>query len=196
MAERAILKYMIGMLNGKAKDLGKGNVIIETSGGVGYVINVSESVKNTILSQKECTLYTHTAMRKDTIELFGFLENEEYSTFLLLITVNGIGPKKAITILETVPSSSLLSAISKEDSDTLVSYGINKKQAVKIILDLSKKINLQKDDLSSDTIIALIALGYDKREAVEAIKNIDKTGPIEEQIQLALRSMRRGVQDK
>lgn len=196
MAERAILKYMIGMLNGKAKDLGKGNVIIETSGGVGYVINVSESVKNTILSQKECTLYTHTAMRKDTIELFGFLENEEYSTFLLLITVNGIGPKKAITILETVPSSSLLSAISKEDSDTLVSYGINKKQAVKIILDLSKKINLQKDDQSSDTIIALIALGYDKREAVEAIKNIDKTGPIEEQIQLALRSMRRGVQDK
>lgn len=179
------------MLQGKAKDLGKGNIILETGGGVGYVVNVSNSVKNIILSQEKCTLHTHTIIRKDTMELFGFIESEEYSTFLLLLSVNGIGPKKAISILETIPSQALLSAISKEDTDTITSYGINKKQALKIILDLSKKIELQKNDQSSDVIIALIALGYDKKEALDAIKNIEKNITLEEQIQSALRSMRK-----
>ena len=86
---------MIGTLTGTVRDAGKDAVVVETGGGVGYAVTVSAATKNSILSQKSCTLHTHTAVRKDTIALFGFLEQEEYSAFLLLISVSGVGPKKA-----------------------------------------------------------------------------------------------------
>ena len=62
---------------------------------VWYAVTVSAVTKNSILTQESCTLYTHTAVRKDTIDLFGFLEQAEYSAFLLLISVSGVGPKKS-----------------------------------------------------------------------------------------------------
>ena len=183
---------MIGTVTGKAKDTGKGLVNMETQGGVGYSINVAGMTKENILQKDVCTLFTHTVIRKDTIELFGFLKQEEYSSFLLLITVSGIGPKKALTILETIPTETLLLAIKKGDQETLESFSINKKQAQRIILDLQRKITISEDtNIANDVVAALIALGYDKREIMEAVRDTaahDKT--IEEQIQEALKTLR------
>ena len=184
---------MIGTLTGKAKDAGKGMIIVETDGGVGYAVGVSAATKNTVLKKGTCTLHTHTVIRKDTIELFGFPERKEYSAFLLLITVSGIGPKKALTILEAMPIPTLLQTIKNEDTDTLISFGIGKKQAQRIILELQRKIETADGEtgMSGDIIAALIALGYDKKEIVETLKHAPpKTETIEEQIQETLKAMR------
>ena len=183
---------MIGRITGKAEDAGKGAILIETGGGVGYIVNTTAATKSTALTQKSCTLFTHTAIRKDTMELFGFPEQEEYAAFLLLLTVSGIGPKKALSLLETAPPATLLATIKNEDTETMVSLGIGRKQAQRIILDLQKKIETteQTTTIPADVITALVALGYDKREIAETLKETALTGKTtEEQIKEALRAM-------
>ncbi|MDE0243697.1 MAG: Holliday junction branch migration protein RuvA [Candidatus Kaiserbacteria bacterium] len=185
---------MIGVLTGMTSDAGKDMIVVQTSGGVGYLVTVSDAVKNAVLSQKESTLFTHTAIQKDTMKLFGFLDQEVYSTFLLLLTVSGIGPKKALSILSTVPPQPLIAAIKKEDVDTLVSFGVGRKQAQRIILDLQKSTEVLDDSsgITSDVITALIALGYDRKEIAETFRDVTLSGEtVEQQIQEALKHMRR-----
>lgn len=184
---------MIGVLTGTARDAGKGTVTIQTNGGVGYIVTVTDGDKNEVLSQKTCTLYTHTALQKDTLHLFGFLDQEVYSTFLLLITVSGIGPKKAIGILATVPPNPLITAIQKGDVDTLVSFGVGKKQAQRIILDLQKSTEelTNTPDVTSDVTAALIALGYNRKEIADTLQKTTLTSTtIEGRLQEALKCMR------
>ena len=186
---------MIGKISGKAEDAGKSAVIVETGGGVGYIVTVSTTTKDTILAKESCTLFTYTSIRKETMDLFGFLEQEEYSTFLLLLSVSGVGPKKALAILETTPPSPLLAAIKNEDVETMVSFGMGKKQAQRIVLDLQRKIDAAEDvsHTPSDVIAALIALGYEKGEIAEMLKNTKLgDGNTEQQIQEALKAMRGG----
>ena len=184
---------MIGALTGTVRDAGKDVVVVETGGGVGYAVTVSAVTKHSILSQKSCTLYTHTAVRNDTIDLFGFLEQEEYSAFLLLISVSGVGPKKALAVLDAMPVQTLLSAIQKEDVATLVSFGVGKKQAQRMVLDLQKKIEVDVGDaaLSSDLVATLVALGYEKKEIAEVLKDVSlQSETTEEQVQEFLKFVR------
>ena len=94
--------------------------------------------------------------------------------------------------METIPTETLLLAIKKGDQETLESFSINKKQAQRIILDLQRKITISEDThITNDVVAALIALGYDKREIMEAVRDTalqDKT--IEEPIQEALKTLR------
>ena len=184
---------MIGTLSGKVQDAGKGIIIIETQGGVGYQVTLSEMTKQAVLQHETCTLFTHTVVKKDTIELFGFSDQGEYSAFILLITVSGVGPKKAIDVLEKMPVATLLQAIKNEDTDLLMSFGIGKKQAQKIVIELQRKIELEDDiiGISADTIAALVALGYSKDEIVKVLRHKKIKGEtIEEQIQETLRAIR------
>lgn len=133
-------------------------------------------------------------VRNDGIELFGFLNQEEYSAFLLLLTVSGIGPKKALGILETIPTATLLQAIQKEDVDTLISFGMGRKQAQRITLELQRKIEMADagSGISGDVITAMVALGYDKKEIVEVLRQTNiPDGTTEEQIQETLKAMRK-----
>ncbi len=178
---------------GTVRDAGKDMVVVETKGGVGYAVVVSAATKNSALSKEPCTLYTHTAVRKDTIDLFGFLEQEEYSTFLLLLSVSGVGPKKALAVLDAMPVQTLLSAIQKEDVVTLASFGVGKKQAQRMVLDLQKKIEIDSVDseVSNDLFATLIALGYEKREISEVLKDVVLQGnTVEEQVQTFLKLVR------
>ena len=184
---------MIGMLAGRVRDAGKDVVVVETEGGVGYAVTVSAATKNSILSKGFCSLHTHTAVRKDTIDLFGFLEQEEYSAFLLLISVSGVGPKKALAVLDAMPVPTLLSAIQREDVGILTSFGVGKKQAQRMVLDLQKKIEVEggNSGLSGDVVVALVALGYDKKEIAEALQGVTLKGEtIAEQVQESLKYMR------
>ena len=185
--------YMIGTLTGTVWDAGKDMVVVETGGGVGYAVVVSAITKNSILSNTSCTLYTHTAIRKDTIDLFGFLGREEYSAFLLLLSVSGVGPKKALATLDAMPVQTLLSAIQKEDVSTLVSFGVSKKQAQRMVLDLQKKIEIDSIDseISSDLVATLVALGYEKKEISEVLKEVVlHSDTVEEQVQEFLKLVR------
>lgn len=184
---------MIGALTGTVRDAGKDMVVVETGGGVGYAVVVSAATKNSILSKTSCALHTHTVVRKDTIDLFGFLEQEEYSAFLLLLSVSGVGPKKALAVLDAMPVQTLLSAIQREDVATLVSFGVGKKQAQRMVLDLQKKIEIGSvgSEVSADLVATLVALGYEKREISEVLKDIVLQGhTVEEQVQEFLRHIR------
>ena len=184
---------MIGTLTGTVRDAGKDVVVVGTGGGVGYAVTVSVTTKNKALLKKSCTLYTHTAVRKDTIDLFGFLEQEEYSAFLLLISVSGVGPKKALAVLDAMPVQTLLSAIQKEDVATLVSFGVGRTQAQRMVLDLQKKIEIEEGDsgLSGDLVATLVALGYEKKEIADVLKDVSlQSETIEEQVQEFLKIVR------
>ncbi len=182
---------MIGGIKGKPQNSHKGSVLIETSGGISYLINVKDNTLKNIISKKEIYLHTHTIVRNNSIELFGFLTWEEYTCFLLLISVSGIGPKSALNILNNLESQTLLSYIKKGDIDSMVTYKINKKTAQKLIIELQPKI---KSDISSqnpltqDVVNALATLGYSKNTVIEILKNHPMdSASLEKQIQTILR---------
>ena len=182
---------MIGMLQGSIHEHKKGSVLVKTTGGVGYVVFVSSKDKEALLKQKKCSLYTHTVFRRDSIELFGFRAAEEQSCFLLLISVSGIGPKKAMVILEKLPTSVLFKVIQSKDSETLKSYGISERDAQKIIIELYKKNEIEESHTGTqpDLIIALLTLGYSRKEIQPILKTINPEDTLERQIQVALRNL-------
>ena len=176
------------------------------AGGVGYKLTVS---KNTFASLsplygKTATLFTYRAVREDAVELFGFATEDELSAFKLLITVSGVGPKAAISVLSTFTSDALASVIASGDAKTLSrTPGVGLKTAQKIILELKDKISGEivssaqtesnfvtaASGGGSDAVDALAVLGYTRAEAVAALKGIDPTLPLETIIGEALKKL-------
>ena len=183
---------MIGSLTGTAEEAGKGVVLLQTSAGVGYEVHTTEGTKQRVIGT-DCTLRIHTAVRKESIELFGFVDEEYYSLFLLLITITGIGPKKAIAVLETVSPATLRQAVQEENPDLLVSFGMGKKQAQRITIELQKKITMggSTAQISGEVVTALLALGYSKKEIGEITKEKLQGESVEEQIKEALKQLRK-----
>ena len=183
---------MIGYLSGEIGDGGKDMVIVNTEGGVGYIVSVSKATKDVLLKSSKGGLFTHTIVRNNGIELFGFKEYDEFTAFLLLITVSGVGPKKAMNILESIPVSIITGAIKNEDINILIEQGISKIQASKIVFELYKKVNIDKDsEKDSDLVYALVALGYDKKEIKDCLSNLkNRDASLENKISEALKIMR------
>ena len=183
---------MIGKITGEVLDSGKDTIIINTSCGVGYLVNVSNTDKKELLTKKRGDLFIYTSFSNNSISLFGFLNNVTYTTFLLLISVSGIGPKKAQGILESIPAKTLLSSIRQDDVETIESFGINKTQAKRLVLELQKKIKTDPSEaFSNDLIAGLIALGYSRSEINEALKLMknNKKDSTEKMLQEALKIM-------
>lgn len=139
-------------------------------------------------------VYTH--VREDQITLFGFSSKAELDLFKQLLTVSGVGPKSALTIIGSGTAPEIKSAVSNADVDFFQSIsGIGKKTAQRIIIDLKSKIGETKElDLSStdikhrkDLLSALKTMGITADEVKDVIKNIDANLPIQEQIRLALK---------
>lgn len=184
---------MIGSLNGKIIDKRNNCLIIEV-GGVGYKIYTTREIAGAMPMDKNALLWTHLSVREDSQTLYGFKEKTDLEFFEMLLTVSGIGPKSALTILNIAPVSALRSAIASGDAGHLTkTTGVGLKKAEKIILELKDKFDLVEGELEahkeiSDATDALVALGYSRREASEALKKVpaskDKT---EEKIKEALR---------
>ena len=155
-------------------------------------------------------LYSYMAVREDGIELFGFISYEELSAFKLLITVSGVGPKAAISILSQLSPTKLAIAVCTDDKKAISqANGIGPKTAARIILELKDKLKgsvLDDDtDGDSDTFVpqnagnklgdaqdALAVLGYSKSEAMSALKGIDTSSlELDEIIKLALKKLMR-----
>ncbi len=183
---------MIGFISGKAKDFGDDTLLITTGEGVGYVVSTIKNQKDTILGGKDdiVELYTHLIARDNSVSLIGFLDKESLNMFKLLISVSRIGPKIALGILNNAPTEELLVAIASEDRETLTKgYGIGKKSAERLILELQGKIDKETGEkgTTADVLAALITLGYGKDEARGAIREIkDKNGELDVQIREAL----------
>lgn len=200
---------MIGHISGTF-DHRDGTKIIIDCGGVGFELTVTNSVLMKLPRQGEkLKVLTHMAVREDAMQLFGFSSKEEKALFLNLISVSGIGPKGAMSILSSFEIKNLVVAITKGDADYITSaQGIGKKTAQRVIIELKEKLGklysletvdsisgvaADEDPLMKDSVAALMALGYSAREAKKAVieSGIDLSGSprIEDIIKKSLRNL-------
>lgn len=171
---------MIASLRGKLIYKQPYNIIIEV-GGVGYSINVPLNTLSALPEEgKDIFIYVYTHVRQDTLQLYGFLSNDEKKIFVALLGISGIGPKMALNILSGIPYDKLLHAIEKEDIALLCKIpGLGKKTAHRLILELKEKIPSTAETFSKlfeDTLSALINLGYKKSVAKESLEKAYKKG--------------------
>lgn len=187
---------MIGSIRGKIILKKEKWLIIETA-GVGYKINVSpDTVSKSKKVGEEAILWIHTHVREDALDLYGFLEHSELEFFEMLISVSGIGPKGALTILGVTSIETLRKAIGTGDISYLTKIsGIGKKTAEKILIELRDKVgdkmkaeqggNSLQGEL--DALEALKSLGFSQSEAREALKKVDPESNTNTKIKEALK---------
>ncbi len=196
---------MIAYLKGKILEKNENLIILEVN-NVGYEVNISLNTYLTLANKEECELFTYLQVKEDGISLFGFSTKSEKELFTNLITVNGVGPKMAITILSGASITDIVTAIVSEDSKMLSKFkGVGKKTAERIILELKEKLGETmkleggdlasvdlKNDVVNDCIMALVALGLSKSEAVKRIKeNISDSDTVETLIEKILKNLSR-----
>lgn len=179
-----------GVVEGK-----KPTYIVLNVGGHGYRIETSLSNYSSLGIGQESTLYTHVKVTEDAIKIYGFKGEKERDIFSLLIeSVPAMGPVKALSILSAVTAEDLLKLIEKEDMTRLKSIkGIGDKVAARIIVELKARLpalECKKTRISSkmtDVINALVVLGYNRKEATEAVQEIDDSEePVEEIVKKVL----------
>ncbi len=190
---------MIGELHGQIINQNEKTVTLLV-GGVGYLVYASAGTLSqlAVAGEQPVRLLTHLVVREDALDLYGFLESAERDLFRLLIGVSGIGPRSAISILSLAPTNLLIQAIraGKTEHLTRVS-GIGAKNAQKIILELKDKLGAITDETSeaflsgeADALAALQSLGYNLREAREALQRVpDEITGIDARIKAALQQL-------
>ncbi len=181
--------------------------------GVGYKLTISERTYQALASQGgSACLYTHLAVREDGVELFGFMNESELDTFLLLTSVSGVGPKAAMAILSQFTPEQFIFAVCTEDKKAIAkANGIGPKIAARIILELHDKLAASGTlpDLGTadaavqppvsgapsalrDAQEALLVLGYNRTEILTALQGIDHAAmSSEEIIRTALKKLMR-----
>lgn len=172
---------MIAHLKGSVLFAGDRYVIIETA-GVGYKVRVTTDTLSHLRKSgdKVVSLWIHTIVREDALDLYGFQNQNEHDFFEMLISVSGIGPKSALGILNVAPIDHLKEAIAMGDTAALTKVsGIGSKSAQKIILELRDKLGGDGSDTGTtmlgderDAIEGLVALGFVERAAREALKKV------------------------
>ena len=187
-----------------------GNLAVIDCGGVGYKLNISYTTFTKLpeLGQK-FKLYTHLVVKDDALDLLGFYDLSEKNAFVMLTSVSGIGPKSAMSVLSSLTPEKFAFAVASGDYKELsIAQGVSAKTAQKIILELKDKINKESateaksggetyipdsspagENPRSLAMVGLIALGYSRAEAIEALRNVDLTKPIADIIKLALRNL-------
>ena len=197
---------MIAQISGTLAHKVPGEVIVDV-GGVGYQVFIPLNVFYRLPEIGErVTLYIHTHLREDALQLFGFQEATEKQVFLLLNSVAGIGPKLAVNILSGIPADELAQAIKEGDQLRLVSIpGVGKKLAERMIVELRDKfatfqaqvtetpVASNGSQLMQDAVSALVNLGYRKAEVEKSVRDTVQAGntTLEEVIKEALRRISR-----
>jgi len=178
---------MIAHLRGKLLAKHPNQAIVET-GGVGYDVTISVPTFSDLPAiGDEVTLHIHTHVREDLIALYGFLRLAEKRLFEKLITVSGIGPKLAITILSGIAADEMVSAIRGNDIARLTRIpGIGKKTAERMVLELRDKLPSEgvaespampaMSAVEEDVLSALMNLGYQRAAAERALASVEKNG--------------------
>ena len=191
---------MISHLRGRLISRHPNEVIVET-GGVGYDVTVSVPTFSELPPLgSEVALHIHTHVREDQIALYGFLRAEEKELFEKLITVSGIGPKLAITILSGMPAEDMINAIRGNDVARLTKIpGIGRKTAERLVLELRDKLPVQGGDVKAavptmsatqeDVLSALMNLGYQRPAAEKAVAAVAKNGSFDAMFRDALAAM-------
>jgi Holliday junction DNA helicase RuvA len=191
---------MIAHLRGKLLAKHPNQAIVE-AGGVGYDVTISVPTFSDLpAAGSEVALHIHTHVREDVIALYGFLRSAEKQLFEKLITVSGIGPKLAITILSGMPADEAVSAIQGNDVGRLTRIpGIGKKTAERMVLELRDKLPLEAKGagtaapalsaVEEDVLSALMNLGYQRAAAERALAGVARSGSFETMFRGALAAL-------
>ena len=193
---------MIGRISGILLDKTPPLALIDCN-GVGYECEVPMSTFY-LLPQvgEKVTLLTHFVVREDAQLLFGFGTNQERLMFRQLLKVNGIGAKSALAILSGLSIDELIQSVSLQEAGLLTRVpGIGKKTAERLLLELKDKFTLDSAlsikgsgiaSISQDVLNALIALGYNERESLNAVKSLGTNLTVNDGIKQALKYLSKG----
>ncbi|KUK32629.1 MAG: Holliday junction ATP-dependent DNA helicase RuvA [Thermoanaerobacterales bacterium 50_218] len=198
---------MISFLKGVIAETGEKSLVLDVH-GVGYEVIVPFGVlKNLPPLGEEVKLHTHLYLREDFAQLYGFLSREDRDLFRLLLTVQGIGPRVALTILDVFSGEELLRVVSQENIEGLLQVpGIGKKSAQRLLLELREKLprhfgegvvgsGFSDRSVYDEAFDALLALGYSKQEAGGVLKKIEKNKKLRtasEVLRCALKELGKG----
>ncbi|NCC79789.1 MAG: Holliday junction branch migration protein RuvA [Clostridia bacterium] len=193
---------MYDYIKGKFKGIFKDYVSIE-NGGIGYKVYTSgNSMAMMPGIDEEATLYLTQIVREDFIGLYGFTSRDELELFSILITINGVGAKAALSLLSASSPDNLKFAIVNENESLLIKApGIGKKIAQRLILELKGKLKIEdytgmdetskkkalSENISNEALAALMTLGYTEKEAKTALKYVEEDQSIERIIKDALK---------
>lgn len=180
---------MIAKLTGKPEILDNQSIILDIN-GVGYKVFFNPKSNQLLPS----TLFIHTHVKDDALDLYGFISKEELQLFKLLISVSGIGPKTGINVMAKGVEA-ITQAVSRADVDFFTTIPrLGRKNAQKIIIELKSKLGSLKElDLTSETsatkdvINALIGLGFSRVEAREALNQVSDQPTLEAKISQAIK---------
>ena len=192
---------MIGFLSGKIISPKPTKVLLDVN-GVGYLVNISINTFENISDKKSVSLHIHTSVKEDSITLFGFYSETEKEMFELLISVNGIGPKLALSIFSGIQVDELKDAIETGNISRIIAIpGIGRKTAERVVLELKNKVDKIKESegqtisygIKNEAISALTTLGYNYKMAENVVRDIltAKDISLEELIKKALGSFNR-----
>lgn len=181
---------MYAYLKGYLAECNPTSVVLDVN-GVGYHLSISLYTFEKIAKLKEVQLFTHLWIKEDAHALFGFFDKEEKAIFELMITVSGIGPSTARTMLSTLSPSEVIAAISTGNVPLLKSVkGIGVKTAQRMVLELQDKVLKgggsqgvilpAKDQNREEAVAALVMLGFARNAAEKALAIVIKTHPGEE----------------
>ena len=195
---------MIRHITGKYLFYEKGSIVVETQGGIGFLIHVADT--SPVLNSREgdvVQLYTYMQVKDDGMSLFGFNDRDALTLFEQLLTVNGVGPKAGLAIMSIGTVNQIKAFIMHKDAKSIAkAQGVGKKTAERVILELADKVSavpIQDAEIATESavlfsdernnaVVALTTLGYSKAEAEEAIGHVPEDDlTIEEYIKKSLK---------
>ncbi|WP_075340421.1 Holliday junction branch migration protein RuvA [Tenacibaculum agarivorans] len=193
---------MITQIKGRLVEKNPTYVVVDCN-GVGYLLHVSLNTFSSIPADENITLYTHLSIREDAHTLYGFINKVEREVFKLLISVSGVGPSIARTMLSSMTAEEVQQAIASENVAVIQSVkGIGAKTAQRVIIDLKQKIlkTFDIDEVSvtenntnkEEALSALEVLGFARKQAGKVVNDILKELPsasVEELIKKALKNL-------
>lgn len=187
---------MIGHLSGTVVAVELDHLIL-SAGGVGYKLFSTQETLAGLQTGVATELWTHLAVRENALDLYGFATREALHFFELLLSVSGIGPRSALSVLGIAQVETLRAAIASGDPGYLTKVaGIGKKTAEKIVLELSGKVGVASEEASAarqgdeDALAALTGMGYTVAEAREALRAVPRDiADSGERLRAALKSL-------
>lgn len=189
---------MIGRLTGVLAEKTPPQILLDVH-GVGYLVDVPMSTFYNLPDVGgQVTLLTHLVVREDAQILFGFQTPDERDTFKILIKISGVGPRTALGILSGLSVSDLIDAVATQESARIIKVpGIGKKTAERLLLELKGKLadtlgstsHTAKSEAQNDIVQALVALGYNEKEAHAALKHLPENIDVAQGIKQALRAL-------
>ena len=190
---------MIAHVFGKVAEKFNGSLVIDVH-GVGYEVSVATNDFDAVILDQEVKFYTYHHVREQSEELFGFSSLAAKKLFEMLITVQGVGPKAALSILSLGDAEQVRNAIANADSGFVQkATGVGKKTAERVVVDLSDKVGLPTHygrteaplqtelNTSDEALEALMALGYTLADATKALENVDVNLPTSQRVTEALK---------